>query len=353
MTCKNHAFVFKQMTFFVSLIISSSVISLASANSEGANLEAEARKFAKAYVRPKDVPHPKSNPHTPAKEALGRSLFFDPRLSESGFISCATCHNPALGWEDGLAKGFGHGMKPLGRHTPTVLNLAWASTLFWDGRAETLEEQALGPITAAAEMNMPKEKLVAKLKEIRGYEPLFKAAFPGEEWNETHVAKALATYQRTLVSGNSRFDAWVNGRSDALNESEKRGFLIYNTKAACSSCHSGWRFTDDSFHDIGVLGTDKGRGEILPEVEVLQFAFKTPTLRNVTQRSPFMHDGSEKTLEDVVAFYDRGGNVKTRAISDQIKPLGLTDQEKSDLVNFMKTLTGKDKSVRVPMLPIP
>lgn len=303
------------------------------------------------YRRPNTVPFPKGNEHSPAREALGKALFFDPRLSGSQAISCASCHNPAFSWGDGLPKGVGHGSKPVGRRTPTILNMAWGELYFWDGRADSLEAQALGPIEAPGEMNMPLDKMVDTLKSIPGYKPLFEMAYPGEGIGKDTVAKAIATFERTVVSGPAPFDEWIAGREDAISDSAKRGFDLFNGKAACFECHSGWNFTDDGFHDIGIAGDDRGRGVHLPQIDAVQFAFKTPTLRNVLQRAPFMHDGSEKTLADVVNYYNKGGATRRPSHSIHVKPLGLTQSEIDDLCRFMETLSGKDKPVEIPILP--
>jgi cytochrome c peroxidase len=309
------------------------------------------RPLLEKYKRPDKVPFPDDNKYTESREALGKMLFFDPRLSGSGSLSCASCHSPSFAWGDGQPRAIGNGMKQLGRRTPTILNLAWAEGLFWDGRAQTLEEQALGPIAAAGEMNMPLEDMVAKVQSIHGYKELFAKAYPNEPINEKTVAKAIATFERTVVSGQAPFDKWATGNEKAISESAKRGFWLFNNKANCSSCHSGWRFTDDSFHDIGIPGTDLGRGKLMPNFDILQFAFKTPTLRNVEHRAPYMHDGSEKTLEDLVELYNLGGRVQRPSLSREIKPLNLSAQEKRDLVEFLKTLTSEDKPITIPILP--
>lgn len=315
------------------------------------SLGATAESYLPSYKRPKDIPFPKDNAYSRDRKELGRALFFDPRLSGSNWISCASCHNPAFSWGDGLPRAIGHGMQTLGRRTPTVLNLAWGELLFWDGRASSLEEQALGPIEAAGEMNLSHDQMLTKLESIPGYRSLFEKAYPGEGISKMTVAKALATFQRTLVSRDAPFDRWVRGKENALSESAKRGFVLFNEKALCSKCHSGWRFTDDSFHDIGVAGDDLGRGKILADIEIMQYAFKTPTLRNVDHRDPYMHDGSEKTLEAVIDFYNRGGAVKRPSLSEHIRPLGLSAAEKADLVAFLKTLTSDDRPVAAPALP--
>ena len=304
------------------------------------------------YLRPSKVVYPASNPYLKAKENLGKVLFFDPRLSASGTQSCATCHNPSLGWEDGMAKAVGHGHKKLGRSTPTILNLAWDHLFFWDGRAHSLEEQALIPIFSEAEMNMSGEQLLVALRGISGYSELFEKAFPGQKQpvNLENVSKAIATFERGIVSGKAPFDRWVDGDESAISEKAKRGFVLFNTKANCASCHSGWQFSDSSFHDIGMPDDDLGRGEFIPHLVSMQHAFKTVGLRDIDKRAPYMHDGSQKTLNQVVDHYD-GGYVERDSLSDEIKILDLTPQEKSDLVSFLKTLTGENQMVMVPVLP--
>jgi cytochrome c peroxidase len=305
------------------------------------------------YRRPKLVPFPDENKYTKERELLGRTLFFDPRLSSSNQIACASCHNPALAWGDGLPRAIGHNKKVLGRRSPTILNLAWGELYFWDGRAASLEEQALGPIASPVEMNLPLDEMVRKLEGIPGYRDLFYAAYPGDEIGEETVAKGIATFVRTVVSERAPFDRWIAGDDTAISEQAKRGFKLFNTKGRCMQCHNTWRFTDDSFHDIGVKGIaeDKGRGVILEEIEAMQYAFKTPTLRNVDRRSPYMHDGSVETLEDVINQYSNGGGVKRPSLSEEIKPLLLSAGEKRDLIAFLKTLTSVDRPAEVPTLP--
>jgi cytochrome c peroxidase len=196
--------------------------------------------------------------------------------------------------------------------------------------------------------------MVKRLKAIPGYRQPFERAYPREATSPitpSSVARAIATFERGIVSGEAPFDRWVAGREDAVPASAKRGFMLFNGKAGCNTCHSGWRLTNDSFQDIGVAGEDVGRGALIPGMDVGRFAFKTPTLRNVAARAPYMHDGSVATLEDVVDLYNRGGAVKRPSLSPDIKPLELTPAEQHDLVAFMKTLTSHDPEVRVPALP--
>jgi len=302
------------------------------------------------YRRPDSIPFPKDNPYTVEKVTLGNRLYFDPRLSAANLLSCASCHNPAFGWGDGLPKGVGHGMKQLARRSPTIVNAAFGQVFMWDGRAASLEEQALGPIVADAEMNLPIEQLIPKLMSISEYAPLFRAAFPNEGLTPTNIAKALAAYERTVVSGRAPFDAWIEGDETAILEEAKRGFVLFNTKAGCANCHSGWNFTDDSFHDIGLADPDIGRGKYLPQVIKMAHAFKTPGLREITRRAPYMHDGSLPTLEAVVDHYSNGG-ISRPSRSEQINALGLTKQEKDDLVAFMKSMTSDSEPAIVPVLP--
>jgi cytochrome c peroxidase len=326
-------------------------LSVCLAGTHAASSKVYDRSAAKAgFQRPAQVPFPAHNPYTPERAELGKALFFDPRLSGSNAISCASCHNPAFSWGDALPKGIGHGSKPVGRRTPTILNTAFAELLFWDGRAESLEEQALGPISAPGEMNLPQDQLVEKIRSI-GYEKQFAAAYPGEAISLQTIAKAIATFERTVISDTAPFDEWIAGRENAISESAKRGFDLFNTKAACVQCHSGWNFTDNGFHDIGIPGDDLGRGKHLPDITAVHYAFKTPTLRNVAHRGPYMHDGSEKRIEDVVLFYNQGGKARRPSLSPEMKPLALDQREIDDLCNFLRTLTSQDKPVVIPTLP--
>ena len=303
-----------------------------------------------AFRRPVTIPFPADNAYTRDRERLGAMLFFDPRVSGSGSMSCATCHNPGLAWGDGLPQAVGHAMQKLSRRTPTILNQAWADSLFWDGRAGSLEAQALGPISAPQEMNQDPTRLVDTLRKLEGYRTLFEIAYPGEGLTTATIAKALATFERTVVSGIAPFDTWVAGDEAAISEPAKRGFLLFNTKARCAVCHRGWNFTDGSFHDVGHETSDLGRGVLLPRLVLMKHAFKTPTLRNVDRRAPYMHNGTLATLRDVVELYDRGG-IDRPSRSREIRPLGLTSEDKDALLAFLRTLTSTDTPVTVPELP--
>jgi cytochrome c peroxidase len=302
------------------------------------------------YHRPTSIPFPQHNPYSAEKIGLGKSLFFDTRLSAANLLSCATCHSPAYGWGDGQPKGVGHDMKPLRRRSPSIVNAAFGQIFMWDGRAASLEEQALGPIVADVEMNLPMDQLIPKLKGISGYAALFQAAFPKEGLAPQSIAKAIATYERTVVSGRAPFDAWIEGDENAISAEAKRGFMLFNTKAECAKCHSGWSLTDDSFHDTGLADLDIGRGKILPGVVKMAHAFKTPGLREITRRGPYMHDGSLPTLDAVMDHYNDGG-IDRPSRSEMIKALGLSKQETHDLVAMLKTLTSNMDPTAVPVLP--
>lgn len=302
------------------------------------------------YRRPASMPAPRNNPLTPEKVALGQMLFFDPRISGSGAISCATCHNPGLAWSDALPKGIGHMGTRLGRRTPTILNVAYGEPYFWDGRASTLEEQVKGPLASPAEMNMPAANVIDRVRSIPGYVTAFTRVFPGQPVSLDTIAAAIATYERTVVSAEAPFDRWVNGDDHAVSVAAKRGFVLFNGKGNCAGCHMGWRMTDDGFHDIGVPDADRGRAAIAPGIVQLEHAFKTPTLRNVNRRAPYMHDGSVPTLAAVIEHYDTGF-VRRPSLDTQMKPLGLTGGEKADLLAFLDTLTSVDPTSVVPELP--
>ena len=315
------------------------------AEDEVALLEVKAK-----YRRPSKIPFPEENPYSKARWDLGKALFFDPRLSGSNSISCASCHNPSFSWGDGLPVGVGHGSKPLGRRSPTILNAAWGELFMWDGRFGTLEEQALGPIGASVEMAMTLGDLPAKLSKISEYRDMFKAAFGDEKISLERVAMAIATDERTIVSAMAPFDRWLKGDNAAMSTSAKRGFELFNDKARCASCHQGWRFTDDSFHDVGLASKDIGRGKLFPKITKMQQAFKTPGLRNIDRRGPYMHDGSLADLMTVMRHYNTGGK-KRPSLSDEMKALNLTEQEMQDVVAFMRTLTSEDEPVTFVKLP--
>jgi len=291
---------------------------------------------------------PDDNPITPGKTALGKKFFWDPRWSASGTVACVSCHRPDHGWSDPRRFSVDYLGKPTPRHAPTLVNRLFSDRQHWSGLRDSLEEQA------GKDVNTTPEKVVDHLGKIPAYRQEFRAVF-GRDLDPEGVAQAIATYVRTILSGNSPYDRFQAGDRRAMSESAQRGLRLFEGKALCTKCHAGFNFTGEGYRNLGV-GMDKpspdlGRFAVTGD-DADRGAFKTPTLRDVAKRGPYMHDGSEKTLADVVTFYDRGG-AKNRWLSTDMKPLALTAQEQADLVEFMKALTGEiDPEVgRPPDLP--
>jgi cytochrome c peroxidase len=323
---------------------------------------------------------PLANPMTKAKVELGKQLYFEPRISKDGTVSCATCHNPEKGWADGMKSSIGIAGQVGGRSAPTVLNTVYGRTMFWDGRAPSLEAQAQGPIQNPIEMgDQDYKQIIERLRTIPGYREQFRKVF-GTDVTLDGMAKAIAAFERTALSGNSAYDRYDRGDSPEslkeLSDSAKRGMVLFGLrlrqdddfkagvplkKAGCTSCHAGSNFTDEQFHNLGVGWVEKERkfadlGRFVIEAVGAKYdgsvgAFKTPTIRDAARTAPYMHDGSEKTLLDLVEYYDRGGNPNPNLDKD-IKPLKLTASEKADLVEFMKAVTGEEIKVAMPTLPV-
>jgi cytochrome c peroxidase len=298
------------------------------------------------------VPVPADNPLTAETVALGRKLFYDTRLSADATISCASCHNPQFGFSDARKVSVGAGGHAGARNAPTVLNAAYSERQFWDGRAGSLEEQAAGPIANPIEMNQAHDACAATIGSIPEYKENFEKAFGPGPVTITKIEKALAAFERTVISGNSAFDRYqFGGDRNALAPAAIRGLAIFRDEAKgnCVTCHTieGTHalFTDGKFHNLGVGMnsegelTDMGRFEHT-KVESDRGAFRTPTLRNIAQTAPYMHDGSLKTLRAVVDFYAGGGNSNPHLDKD-MKPLDLTSRERDDLVAFLESLTGE------------
>ena len=308
------------------------------------------------WLLPDEAPYPADNKPTKARVELGKKLFFDPRLSGDGNMSCATCHSPVFGWSDGLPTGKGFKSMVLDRATPTVVNTAFNDIQMWDGRKATLEDQAMGPMEATVEMNMDTKKLFKWINTNKGYKNLFKQAYPdSKEINADTLSKAIASYERTIISNNSPFDRWVKGDAKAMTKREINGFKLFVGKAKCNVCHSGPNFTDNGFHNLGLKSwgekePDMGRYAQKP-IGLMKGAFKTPTLRDVDRTAPYFHDGSAKDLMAVVEHYNKGGIVKTN-LSPNMQPLDLSLQEKQDLVAFMKALSSPFQEVAMPELPL-
>ncbi|MEQ1792666.1 MAG: cytochrome c peroxidase [Nitrospira sp.] len=287
---------------------------------------------------------PAENPLTAKKVELGRLLFFDQRLSKNDTVACASCHLPAKGFADGRPVSTGiHKLKG-GRSAPASINRIFSNGQFWDGRADTLEEQSIGPFVSPVEHGFANhDEMVAKMRKIPGYRTLFQEVF-GREIVIQDVGKAIASFQRTILSGNSAVDKFdLGGDEQALPESARRGLELFRGKARCTRCHSGFNFTDEKFHNLGIgwdtNTVDLGRYMVTKNPEDIG-AFKTPTLREIARTAPYMHDGRFKTLEEVVQFYNQGG-VKNPHQDNTIIPLELTEQERQDVVALLKSLNGE------------
>ncbi len=282
-----------------------------------------------------EVKAPADNPQAAEKIELGRQLFFDPRLSIDNSVSCASCHDPKKGWSNNEANAAGVGGQRGGRNAPTVINSAYARFQFWDGRAGTLEDQALGPIANPIEMNLPIDKMVEKVNAIEGYRAQFQKVF-GSDVTAPNVAKAIAAFERTVLSGDAPYDRFKAGDKTALSEKGQRGMRLFFGKANCSSCHAGPSFTDNAFHNIGV-GMDKAEPDqgrfAISKIVGDTGAFKTPTLRDIAKTAPYMHDGSHATLEEVVNYYDRGGHANPY-LDEELYALRLTPKIKSAWLSF-------------------
>jgi cytochrome c peroxidase len=312
------------------------------------------------FRRPAAIPFPASNPFSEAKRALGERLFHDKSLSADGTFACATCHDIGKGLSDGRVTAVGVPGRALARHTPKLWNLAWAGPVFWDGRARSLEEQVAGPIVAPDEMAQPIAPLVARLAADPGYARDFANAFPNDpRVTEENLKSAIATFERTLVSPVTRFDRWIAGDGKALSAQELDGFRLFAGKGGCANCHSGWAFTDYAFHDIGLPSEDRGRGAVLRLAKV-EYAFKTPSLREIGRSAPYMHDGSLGSLAEVVQHYAGGVVARPTLSPDLRRGLTLRDDERSALVAFLGTLTSEDTprppgtivAARAPSVPV-
>ena len=324
-------------------------------------------KFQDIGVLPK-VQHPEYNPYSKEKEKLGKILFFDPRLSVSGQIACASCHNPELAWTDNLTRSFGHDRQTGGRNSMTILNSAFAHKLFWDGRAESLEDQARFPIGDPLEMNEQLNIAVDKIAEIEGYKPLFDAAFGNDSVSLQRIQFAIATFERTVNSYKTRFDKFIEGDSSKLTNKEVLGLHLFRTKAQCINCHNTPYFSDNQFHNDGqtLFGTkdeDFGRYNVTGNKEDIG-KFRTPTLREVERTGPWMHNGHFPSLLDVVEFYNLGnpapiqkkylGTERDSLIpttSPMLKKLNLEKDEIEALIAFMETLSSSKGRTLIPELP--
>ncbi len=308
---------------------------------------------------------PADNPYSDEKALLGKLLFFDPRLSVSGQIACASCHDPELGWGDGRSTAFGHDRQLGKRNTMTMLNVGFVSALFWDGRSPSLEDQARFPIAAHDEMNLSLDTLLTRLDAVPGYAPHFRAAFGGEEITLMRVAQALATFERTIVSRRSRFDFFLAGKADALSDQEIRGLHLFRTEGRCVNCHFGPLLTDQQFHNNGFTffgrpQEDLGRFHVTADTADVG-AFRTPSLRDVVYTGPWMHAGNMFDLGQILDMYERGmpqpvparyADHPLRPHSDALlRPLRLSADDKAAIIAFLGAVSARPNPVRPPVLP--
>jgi cytochrome c peroxidase len=288
------------------------------------------------------MPIPEANPLTSKKAALGRELFRDPLLSRDHQISCATCHDPARGFSDNRTVAAGVFGRQGNRRVPRIVNRGYGKAFFWDGRIATLEEQVLQPILSAKEMDLTLEEAVARLNGVSRYRQLFSEVFE-RDISAPDLARALASYVRTILAGDSPYDRHLQGNAEALSEEARQGLRIFRGKGNCTLCHLGPNLTDEGFHNTGIAWRegrfdDDGR-YIVTRNDSERGSFKTPTLREVARTPPYMHDGSLATLEEVIAYYDRGGN-RNPQLDPEMRPLGLTEEEKRALAAFLRSLSG-------------
>jgi cytochrome c peroxidase len=302
----------------------------------------------------KDLKVPENNPLTKDKVELGKQLYFDPRLSRDNTVSCASCHDPEKGWSNGERFATGVRGQKGGRSAPTIINAAYHPLQFWDGRADQLEGQALGPIQNPIEMDLTLKELLERLNAIPGYKSQFEKAF-SDGITEANVARAIASFERTILSGNAPYDDYKAGNKSALSAEAELGRKVFFGKGNCSACHSGPNFSDAGFHNIGI-GIDDAKPDIGRQ-EVSQLlgdrgAFKTPILREIAKTAPYMHDGRLATLEEVIEYYVKGGTQNPQ-LDEEMFPLKLSDEEKKGLKSFLvEALSSRDyPAMAAPPLP--
>ncbi len=288
------------------------------------------------------MPIPEDNPLTPEKVGLGRKLFNERLLSRDKSIACATCHDPRRAFTDARPVAVGVLGRKGTRRVPALINRGYGAAFFWDGRALSLEEQVVQPIQNPRELDMSLEEVVARLKDKQEYRREFRAAFDADV-DATDLARALASYVRTILSGDSPFDRYMNGERDALSAEAKQGLAIFRGKGNCTACHIGPNFSDEHFHNTGVASRDgklldPGRFAVTGE-EKDRGAFKTPSLREIARTPPYMHNGSLASLGQIIQFYNRGGNPNPW-LDSEIHPLHLTTQEEKALIAFLQSLSG-------------
>lgn len=330
------------------------------------DLDQEAKKGFKDIGYLGRPTYPVNNPFKEEKEMLGRVLFFDPRLSASKQIACASCHDPELGWGDGKRVAYGHDRQNGKRNAMTIINTAFYNKFFWDGRANSLEHQSGFPVADHVEMNMDLTGMVKNIVQIKGYKPLFAAAFGSDEINLDKIQKAIATFERSVISTNSRFDSFVKGNGAALKDEEVIGLHLFRTKARCINCHNSQLFSDNKFHNDGqaLLGSkfeDLGLYNVTKDLKDVG-KMRTPSLRETNITGPWMHHGNFPSLKDVIEFYNLGNPIaqqRNLKVNDSLKApksamlkkLNLTLTEQAQLEAFLRSISTRVSKINPPQLP--
>ena len=334
-------------------------------DAEGHNITLQAgHPSLQRWLLPTKIPAPENNQMTPERIALGEQLFVDARLSVHGQTSCASCHAPERGWADGFPLSMRLMGERMTRNSPAIFNVAFNTLHMWDGRNATLEQQALSSQSMTGSLNAGAKEQgitdgnlgIERIRKLNGYLEAFAKAYPGEPVNKETVSKALAAFERSLVSRDTPFDRWVGGDVNAMTPPQINGLRVFMdpTKGNCSACHTAPNFTDNGFHNIGLKqwgepNADVGRFK-QKEVALMKGAFRTPSLREVGYSAPYFHDGSAARLQDVIEHYVRGGDVHTN-LSPNLKPLTLTVQERTDLLAFLQALNTPYQPYDYPRLP--
>ncbi len=315
-----------------------------------------------------EVSFPSDNPYSAEKELLGKTLFFDPRLSKSEQIACASCHDPELGWCDSRTFSFGHDRQLGIRNAMSIINTAYAKNLFWDGRVNSLEEQSQKPIEDLREMSGHMDLVAGKIASIKGYQALFEKAFGDKAVTKDRISKAIATFERTVKSSISKFDQFIDGQADLYTDDELMGLHLFRTKAQCMNCHNSGYFSNNAFENIGTSllgekGEDLGRYLVTKNVDDVG-RFRVPGLREVSRTGPYFHNGSMSTLQEVIEFYSKGnpehaqkretiyeGILLKSEKSGMVRMLELSDKEIMQLEAFLRTLSSKPEKIIIPELP--
>ncbi|MCA6066080.1 cytochrome-c peroxidase [Chryseobacterium sp. RG1] len=331
-------------------------------------LDEETKPYFSEIGHLPEIEFPKDNPYSSEKALLGKTLFYDPRLSGSNQIACASCHDPELGWCDNRMVSFGHDRQLGTRNAMSILNSAYATSLFWDGRAASLEEQSQMPIQDQREMSEHIEMAVGKIAKIKGYEILFEKAFGDKKITKEKITKAIATFERTIKSSPSKFDRFIDGETNLFSDDEVMGLHLFRTKAQCVNCHNSGYFSNNRFENIGtsLLGSeqeDLGRYLVTKNSEDVG-KFRVPSLREVVRTGPWMHNGIFTSLADVIQIYNKGnpepyknrttvhnGITLTSEKSDMLRLLDLTEEEVLQLEKFLGTLSTKNQRISPPVLP--